>query len=137
MSSGIMVLMVVFGQPVKVRGQVFRRNHLIGGINKYKAIFCCFLKERHISIVMFIQSNLLFEKYSHQGWNLKMERFNVKFTLMPSINGFFHWKLHKDSFVGVRLQKIGYHVDSIFFLLKYSKMLSLLSCAVIVTVDSL
>ena len=33
---------------------------LIGGINKNKTIYCFFSKERQISIVMFIQSNLLF-----------------------------------------------------------------------------
>ena len=43
------------------QGEIFRRNHdSVGGINKNKTIHCYFSKKRHISIVIFIQSNLLF-----------------------------------------------------------------------------
>ena len=38
----------------------------VGGINRNKTIYCYFSKERQISIVLFIKSNLLFQKYSPQ-----------------------------------------------------------------------
>ena len=44
------------------QGEVFRSNRLIRFVEslKTKMIYCYYSKERQISIVMFIQSNLLF-----------------------------------------------------------------------------
>ena len=72
------------GNPGSMRSFKKESFDSVGGINKNKTIHCYFSKERQISIVMFIQSNLLFLKYSPQ---LEIQEGQLKKNLTSSTGG--------------------------------------------------